>query len=86
MTSQSIELHIQELVLHGFDNLDSYYVRAAVQQELARLFTEQGVPPSLTNGGQAGNQSGLTFDAAPGSGANEIGNQVAQALYRGFSQ
>ena len=86
MTSQNFELHIEELVLDGFDTLDGVYVRAAVERELARLLTEQGVPPSLSRGRHIGNLQDGTFDVASGSGADAIGSQVAQALYRGFSQ
>ncbi len=86
MTPQNIDLHIQELVLYGFDNPDSYYVRSAVERELARLFSERGVPSYLTRGRQVARLSGATFDVASGSEVDAIGSQVAQALYRGFSQ
>ncbi|MBE9514414.1 MAG: hypothetical protein IMY83_05240 [Chloroflexi bacterium] len=83
---RNIELHIEELVLHGFDSGDHYRIGAAVEAELARLFAEQGVPPSLmTQSGDVAHLDGGTFDVAPGSRGEAIGAQVAQALYGGWN-
>ena len=38
----NIELHIEELVLHGFSPRDRDAIGEAVQRELTRLFVEQG--------------------------------------------
>jgi len=40
-----IEVHIEELILEGFAPGDRWRVGAAVQEELGRLFSRQGVPP-----------------------------------------
>ena len=50
MTPYNIELHIEELVLHGFAPKDRYTIGEAVQRELSRLFAEQGVHSSLSRG------------------------------------
>ena len=42
-----IELHIEELVLHGFAPADRYRIGDTVQRELTRLLAEQGMPASL---------------------------------------
>lgn len=86
MRPGNIELHIEELVLHGFESGDRYRIGAAVEAELARLFAEQGVPPSLAQGGEMAHLDGGTFDVAPGSTAEAIGAQVAQALYGGLNR
>ena len=94
MITPEFEIHIEELVLRGFDNhpgsppqsMDRVRIGTVVQSELARLFTERGIPPSLNKGGQVVKLDGGTFDLAPGSGAEAIGGQIAQALYKGFSQ
>jgi len=86
MTSENLELHIQELVLDGFTDVNLADVRAAVQRHLARLLTERGVPHPLASGGQIARLDGGAFELPPGAGAEVIGSQVAQALYRGFSQ
>ncbi len=82
----AVELHIEELVLHGFAPQDGHRIGAAVEAELARLFAEPGMPPSLANGGEIAHLDGGAFEAATGSGAEAIGGQVAQALYGGLSR
>lgn len=39
----SIELHVEELVLHGFPASDRHRLGDAVEQELLRLLTEHGM-------------------------------------------
>jgi len=54
MTPKNIELHIEELVLHGLSPGDRYRIGEAVEQELTRLLADQGVPESLERGGEIG--------------------------------
>ena len=49
----AVQLHIEELVLHGFAPADRYRIAAAVQLELTRLLAEHGVSPALQQGGEA---------------------------------
>ena len=84
--AQPIDLHIQELVLHGFPAGDRHRIGDAVQRQLARLFAEQGVPPSLSRHAGAPHLDGGAFDVAPDSSAETIGAQVAQAVYGGLSR
>ena len=86
MKPENIELHIEELVLHGFAPGDRYRIGEAVERELARLFAEQGVPPSLAPGGEVASLDGGAFEVEPGSTAEAIGVQVAQAVYGGLSR
>jgi hypothetical protein len=81
----SIELHVEELALHGFEPGDRYGISEAVQRELSRLFTEQGSPSSLARGSQLARVEGPAFDAKPGSAAESIGYEVARAVYGGLS-
>ena len=86
MNQKNIKLHIEELVLHGFAPGNRYRIAEAVERELARLFTEQGTPPSLTHGCQVDKLDGGAFDMAQGSKAEIIGAQVARAVYGGLSR
>jgi hypothetical protein len=94
MTSPDLDIHIEELVLHGFDGplaspgqaINRARIGAVVQSELARLFAERGIPRSLSRGGQVTSLDGGALDIAPGSGAEAIGGHIAEALYQGFSQ
>jgi hypothetical protein len=86
MRPTNVELHIEELVLHGFEPGDRYRIGDATERELARLFTEQATPPSLTQRSEVPRLDGGTFEVAPSSRAEAIGVQVAQAVYEGLSK
>ena len=82
----AIDLHIEELVLHGFNPGDRYRIGAAVEAGLARLFAERGVSPSLARGGELATLDGGSFDVAPGASPEGVGGQVARALYGGLNR
>jgi hypothetical protein len=86
MKQQNIELHIEELVLHGFKSEDRAAIGEAVQRELTRLFTEQGVDPSLGNHHQVAHLDGGTFRVKQDSNIATIGTQIAQQVYGGMKQ
>lgn len=81
MKPQKIELHIEELVLHGFAPGDRYRIGEAVERELARLFGGACVPPSLAQSVEVESLDGGAFQVAPGARAETIGAQVALAIY-----
>src|SRR5262245_23753561 len=82
----SVELHIEELVLHGFAPGDRYRITEAIERELTRLLAEGGVPPSLARGGEVGRLDGGAFESVQGARPEAVGVQVAQAIYRGMSR
>lgn len=82
----SVELHIEELVLHGFAPGDRYAIGDAVEREIARLLGEQGFPISLRSKSQVDEISGATFNAAHNATPGVIGRQIAQAVYQGFGK
>ncbi len=86
MRLKNIELHIEELVLHGFEAGDRHSIGEAVERELSRLFTEQGVPPSLERGSRIDSLKGGDIKITPGSSAEVIGARVAQAVYGGLKR
>lgn len=80
----SLEIHIEELVLHGFRPANCRGIGDTLTAELIRLLTEQGLPRSMSQGGEISRLNGIRFEVNPGSGAVEIGAQLAQALYGGL--
>ena len=86
MTRSSVELRIEELVLHGFASTDRYRIAEAVAGELTRLFAERGLPPWMDQGGEVAYLSGGTFEVRQAARADEIGTQAAQSLYRGLAR
>ena len=82
--SPSVELHIEELLLRGFNPHDRLAISDAVERELTRL---------IVNGGIAGigaeaaieRLDGGRFKVAQGMRPGAVGRQIAQMLYRGMS-
>jgi hypothetical protein len=86
MTRANVELHIEELVLHGFAPGERHNISDAVERELARLFSEQETPSQLSLSAEIPQLDGGAFEVAHGSKPEVIGSQVAQALYGRLSQ
>ncbi|MDX2506087.1 MAG: hypothetical protein QNL62_16640 [Gammaproteobacteria bacterium] len=86
----NINLHIDQLVLHGFDQIDRDQVGLAIQRELTRLIIEQGLPASLNQTNTIGNLNAGEFRpsvmTAANTGTNSVGTQVAQKIYRGMQK
>ena len=82
----NVELHIEELVLHGFPPDYRHRIGDAVEQELSRLFTEQGVPPSLSRGGDIPRLDAGAFEVEQDLGADAVGERVARSLYEGMTR
>ncbi|MDX2216071.1 MAG: hypothetical protein SFY66_22590 [Oculatellaceae cyanobacterium bins.114] len=78
-----VELQIEEIVLRDFVGGDRHQIRAAIQQELTRLLTEQGIPPSLMAEGSIARLDGGSFDVAPDATPEVIGTQIARSIYGG---
>lgn len=77
----SIEVHIEELVLHGFAPGDRHGIGEVVEQELTRLLAERGVSPEFAKQNTVENLDGGSFQVSAGSKAETIGCQVAQAIH-----
>ena len=75
----NIELHIDELVLHGFRSGDRHRIGEAVERELTRLLAEQGLPKA--QGAEVARIDGGSFSLAQNARTEVTGTQVAQAVY-----
>lgn len=84
--AHSVELHIEELVLHGFASNDRYRIGDALERELTRLVTEQGVPPVISQGVEVARLNAGAFQVKTGSNPETTGVQLAQAIYRGLGK
>lgn len=80
----SVELHIEELMLHGFAPGDRYLIAEAIEREVAFLLAERGVPSSWAQGGEIARLNAGTIEIREASRAEVIGAQVARALYEGL--
>ena len=72
-------------MLDGFAPGDRYVIGDAVERELARLLSEQGVPSSLRSQNATDDIKGASFNAAHNAKPPAIGHQIAQAVYEGFN-
>ncbi len=86
MRPKNIELHIEELVLEGFEKADSNRIAEAIERELTHLFTEMGVSPSLAIDGEINRLDGGTVQVAPGIRPEAIGARVARVVYQGLKK
>ncbi len=81
---RNVQVHIEELVLHGFRPGERYDIADAVQRELAGLFESHGVSPSLLQSGAVARLDGGAFKVAARSRTAAVGYQIAKALYGGL--
>jgi hypothetical protein len=85
-TAPRIELHIEELVLHGFAAAHGDRIRVALESELARVLADRGLPSALTGGARYETIDAGTIAAGPGSPAEEVASHAAIALHEGMSR
>ena len=86
LNPQSLEIHIDQLVLHGFAPGDRHHIRDAVQRELARVLTERGLPAALAHAAELNRLDAGSFVVSADGGPDAIGAQVAQAVYGGMGR
>ncbi|NCD71685.1 hypothetical protein [Mucilaginibacter agri] len=84
--NQTIELHIEKLVLKGFPPSQRQHIQAAVQAELTRLFTEKGVPSSFSTGKNIRYINGGAFNSKQGEKGETTGNSIARSLYKNLAK
>mgnify|MGYP001315045729 CR=1 FL=1 len=82
----AIQLHIEELILHGGNPADRHRIGDAVQRELTRLLAEGAVPPSILAAGEISSLDGGSRRVAVSSSGTVIGNQIARAVHEGLGQ
>ncbi len=81
MKPQRIEVHIEELVLHGFEHSDRYAIGEAIERELTRLLGAGEVRMQSSDRLDAGSVT-LTSAAKP----QRVGAQVAGKVHRSLSR
>ena len=82
----NIELHIEELVLHGFAPGDRHHIGAAVERSLGQLLAEHDVAPALMDLGDVSRLDAGKFDVASRAQPDAIGAQVARSVFRGLTR
>ena len=80
--SRAVEVHIEELVLHGFAPGDRYAIAEAVQHELAQLIGEGQLPVSHGNPVALAQIDAGAFQVKAGSKPASSGTQIARSVFR----
>ncbi len=86
MKTPDIELHIEELILHGFPQGERHRIGDALERELATLFAERGMPAGISQNGALEQVDAGEIHVAPQAGARSISVQFATAIYDGLNR
>jgi hypothetical protein len=78
----NIELHIEELVLHGVDPADRFGIGDAVELELTRLLATS----QISAHGDVERINSGTRRLSTSANATTIGTEVARAVHGGLSR
>ncbi|MBA2435921.1 MAG: hypothetical protein H0V54_12730 [Chthoniobacterales bacterium] len=78
MNPREIDLHIEELVLHGFAPEARWQIGDTLEHELRGLLTAQGVPPEWLASPERIDAGAIALTKPMTTGA-----EIAQAAYRG---
>jgi hypothetical protein len=81
MNPREIDVHIAELVLHGFAPGDRWRIGDALDQELRGLLAAKGVPPAWLSSPQR--IEARTICPASPTKPGDAGAEIAGAIYRG---
>lgn len=81
MNPGEIEVHIEELVLHGFDPHARWTVADAVESELRGLLSARGVPAAWQTSPEK-----LDAGAIRLTNSTQTGRQIATAIHRGTKE
>ncbi len=82
----SVKVHIEELVLHGFAPGDRSRIANAVERELTRLMGEGGLSVLRENPVTLGRIHGGAFKVKAGAKPQAAGTEIARAVYRSLHQ
>jgi hypothetical protein len=86
VTRQSVDVHIDELVLHGFAPGDRHRIAGAVEIELARLMSEGGQLAFPKNPPDLGRINAGAFRVEAGAKPQAVGTEIARAVFRSLRQ
>lgn len=79
---RAIEVHIDELVLHGFSAAEADRIAEAVGAELAHLYTERGLQRPPRNWSAYRAEAVSIVKASP----TRIGTDIARALHTSMAR
>jgi hypothetical protein len=84
VSAPRVEVHIDELVLDGFERNHALRIGDALPNALARLLEERGAPSNLAEGGDFEAIDGGSIRLAPCMRPELIGERVGLSVYEGL--
>jgi len=83
-----INLHIERLILEGLplEKRQGPQVQAAVERELTRLLTANGLAPELQSGGAVPRRPADGIQLANETHSTRLGQQIARSVYSGLGK
>lgn len=81
----NVVLHIDRLVLHGFEGVSRARLGRAVEAELTRLVAEHGIALSFHADARLPRLDGGRIDAAPDTPTDRLATLVARSVHGGLS-
>ena len=82
----NVEMKIEQMILEGFSPSDRYRIGDSVQNELERIFNEQGVSWTINKSIGLETLDGGEFAITHATRAASVGNQLAQSVYKGIGR
>lgn len=80
MGVRRVAVHIDRLVLRGFEHADRHAVAAGLREELSRLFADPDVARRLTAGGDVARLRVGDITVDPGAAPQQVGAQAARGI------
>ena len=82
----NINIDIEKLVVEGMSISPSQgrMLQAAVEAEMSRLLSAEGLPDNWQGGGAVSRVPSGTIQLTSESNTTQMGQQIAQAVYRGM--
>jgi hypothetical protein len=78
----NVELHIEELILHGFGPGGGQAIAAAIEAELGHLLAIERLPVSFQSGASIGTVDAGSFEARASEQPSVLGARVGRSVYR----
>lgn len=82
----NLEIQIDKLVLDGFAKKDGARIGKAIEDELMRLFQDQGIPEGLQQEETYDSVSANDFEYNAQDRPEQIGRTIAKSIYNRFSK
>ena len=83
---QALEIHIEELILHGVAPVDRARLVAAVERGLTRLLATQGIPSLLAQEREIASLDSGMLALQPGETPETLGARITWTVYRGLRE